>query len=140
MYSNVLKLLFFFRIISHFYLGPSVSNVLENANHKKPILFVILCPLFVSFPILGDKHCFPISDIQCRSHFRYKLSVTRRSFISRVNCVYAGNELQRYHFYSSKRHIGTFSHAHMSALPGDVTSLATECYALRSLDSTRLRS
>ena len=39
-----------------------------------------------------------------------------------------------------------FSHAHMSALPGDVTSLATECnatecnYALRSLDSTHLAS
>ena len=29
-----------------------------------------------------------------------------------------------------------FSHAHMSALPGDVTSLAKECNALRSLDST----
>ena len=52
-YSNVLKLLFFFRIFSHFYLGPSVSNVLENANHKKPILFVIFCPLFGKFPDTG---------------------------------------------------------------------------------------
>ena len=33
-----------------------------------------------------------------------------------------------------------FSHAHMSALPGDATSLATECNALRSLDSTHLAS
>ena len=33
-----------------------------------------------------------------------------------------------------------FSHAHMSALPGDATSLATECSALRSLDSTHLAS
>ena len=52
-YSNVLKLLFFFRIFSHFYLGPSVSNVLENANHKKPILFVIFGPLFGKFPDTG---------------------------------------------------------------------------------------
>ena len=52
-YSNVLKLLFFFRIFSHFYLGPSVSNVLENANHKKPILVVIFCPLFGKFPDTG---------------------------------------------------------------------------------------